>query len=91
MLMAILSWMLIGLVVGAVARALMPGTQPMSALGTMGLGIAGALLGGLAYWLLIGMPRDNYDEVYTWPGWILSVVGAIVILLLLYGGRKPKL
>ncbi|MEW6154769.1 MAG: GlsB/YeaQ/YmgE family stress response membrane protein [Actinomycetota bacterium] len=63
---------LFGLIVGAIARLLVPGPSPMGLLGTMAAGVAGAFLGGFVGKLLWG-------EGYT-PGWIMSVLGAMVVV-----------
>ena len=63
-----------GLIVGAVARVLYPGPTPLGILGTIGVGIAGAFLGALVGKLLWG-------PGYT-PGFIMSVLGAIVVVAL---------
>lgn len=61
-----------GLIVGAVARVLVPGPSPMGILGTIGAGIAGAFIGGLVGKLIWG---TNYT-----PGFIMAVLGAMVIV-----------
>jgi uncharacterized membrane protein YeaQ/YmgE (transglycosylase-associated protein family) len=74
------SWILFGLVAGAVARMVVPGRQASGCLATLAVGIAGALLGGF----LGGLILDQDVEL----GWdlgpfLLAVGGAILLLLLL--------
>ncbi len=78
--MSIIWQLIIGLIVGAIARLLIPGREAIApgALGwliTALIGIAGALLGGF-------IARSLWrDENYA-AGWIMSVVGAVILLLL---------
>jgi uncharacterized membrane protein YeaQ/YmgE (transglycosylase-associated protein family) len=72
--MHIIGWILFGLVVGIVAKFLMPGRDPRGFVITAILGIVGALVGGFAG-RLIGLYREG-DPV----GFIMAVVGAIVVL-----------
>ncbi len=72
--MYIIGWILFGLVVGIVAKFLMPGRDPGGFVITAILGIVGALVGGFAG-RLIGLYREG-DPV----GFIMAVVGAIVVL-----------
>ncbi len=65
---------IIGLIVGAIARLLVPGPTYMGVLGTIGAGLAGGILGGLVGKLLWG-------PSYT-PGWIMSILGAVVVVAL---------
>ena len=74
--MAILGWILFGLIVGAVAKLLMPGRDPGGIIVTMLLGIAGALLGGF-----VGQALGFYGPGEA-AGFIMSLVGAVVLLLL---------
>lgn len=76
MLFAILSWIVFGLVVGAIARLLVPGPQSMGLLATMLLGIAGSFLGGFAVYLIAG------GDAIQGAGWIASIVGAVVLVLI---------
>ena len=82
--MAIVSWILFGLVVGVIAKLLMPGRDPGGFIVTMLLGIAGALLGGF-----IGRAMGFYGESQG-AGWIMSILGAIVLLVLyrMVAGRR---
>ena len=76
--MGIIVWLLIGLVAGAIARLLVPGRDAMGCFGTLGLGLAGSLLGGFLGNVLFG------DEIrVTAAGLIGSGLGAILILILL--------
>ena len=74
--MGILSWILFGLVVGIIAKLLMPGRDPGGFIITILLGIAGALLGGF-----IGRAMGFYGPNEA-AGWIISILGAIVLLAL---------
>jgi uncharacterized membrane protein YeaQ/YmgE (transglycosylase-associated protein family) len=73
--MTILGWILFGLVVGAVAKLLMPGRDPGGIIVTMLLGIAGAVLGGFA-----GRAMGLYREGEA-AGFLMSLVGAAVLLV----------
>lgn len=80
-MLALLSWIITGLLVGLIARALMPGRQSMGWIMTILLGIVGAFVGGLissAIWPTWG--RDP-DVATMWPGWIMSIVGGVLVLL----------
>ena len=72
--MAILSWILFGLVIGIIAKLLMPGRDPGGFIITILLGIAGALVGGF-----IGRAMGLYREGQG-AGWIMSILGAIILL-----------
>ena len=72
--MAILGWILFGLVIGALAKLVMPGRDPGGIIVTMLLGIAGAVLGGF-----IGRALGFYREGEA-AGWIMSFIGAVVLL-----------
>ena len=74
--MGILSWILFGLVVGVIAKLLMPGRDPGGFIITILLGIAGALLGGF-----VGRAMGFYGE-NEGAGWLMSILGAIILLAL---------
>lgn len=74
--MAILTWILFGLVVGIIAKLLMPGRDPGGFIVTILLGIAGALLGGF-----LGRTMGFYGA-NEGAGWIISILGAILLLVL---------
>jgi uncharacterized membrane protein YeaQ/YmgE (transglycosylase-associated protein family) len=65
-----------GLIVGLVARAILPGRQHMGLILTMILGIVGAWLGGL-----IGRATGMYKEGHP-AGFLMALVGAVVLLLI---------
>jgi uncharacterized membrane protein YeaQ/YmgE (transglycosylase-associated protein family) len=73
----IISWAVFGLIVGAVARFLYPGRQPMGLLMTMVLGIVGSLVGGMIAWAFGFRPEDG---AFAGAGWIMSIVGAIIVV-----------
>ena len=74
--MGILSWIVFGLVVGIIAKLLMPGRDPGGFIITMLLGVAGALLGGF-----IGRAMGFYGPNET-AGWLISILGAILLLVI---------
>ena len=74
--MGILMWILFGLVVGVIAKLLMPGRDPGGFIVTILLGIAGALVGGF-----VGRAMGLYAE-NEGAGFFMSILGAIVLLAL---------
>jgi uncharacterized membrane protein YeaQ/YmgE (transglycosylase-associated protein family) len=83
---AIIIWAVFGLIAGAVARLLMPGRQAMGWLMTMALGIVGSLAGGFLSWLFTGGPDDPFRPA----GFIMSVVGAVIVLALYVMAARPR-
>jgi Predicted membrane protein len=88
-LSVLLSWILCGLVVGVVARLLVPGPQPVGLLGTILVGVIGAFVGGAIYWAFNGPPGEPFSLAgNAWHGWLFSILGAVVVLLLFVG--RPR-
>ena len=79
---AIIVFLIIGLVAGAVAKLLVPGDDPGGVLMTMVLGVVGAILGGFIGTLLTGENTfdNSISDLSTW----VSAIGGSVVLLLLY-------
>ena len=73
---AIIATLVIGLVVGAIAKLLMPGKDPGGCIITILLGIAGAFIAGYSDASVGWYPATDI------AGWIMSVVGAMILLLL---------
>ena len=80
----ILGWIVFGLIVGIIAKFLMPGRDPGGIVVTMLLGIVGALFGGF-----IGRSLGMYGANQS-AGFLMSIVGAIVVLFIyrLLVGRR---
>jgi uncharacterized membrane protein YeaQ/YmgE (transglycosylase-associated protein family) len=74
--MGILGWIVFGLIVGIVAKFLMPGRDPGGFIVTILIGIVGALVGGFVG-RAIGLYRED-DPV----GFVMAVIGSIILLLL---------
>ncbi|MGH2500103.1 MAG: GlsB/YeaQ/YmgE family stress response membrane protein [Candidatus Limnocylindria bacterium] len=75
--MGLILFLLMGLLAGFIARALMPGPDPMGWLGTMVLGVVGSFIGGTLGALLFGGTMD-----ITPAGLIGSIIGAFIALFL---------
>ncbi|MFL5513924.1 MAG: GlsB/YeaQ/YmgE family stress response membrane protein, partial [Gemmatimonadales bacterium] len=84
-IMGFLWTLIIGLVVGAIAKLIMPGRDPGGIIVTMLIGVAGALLAGF-----LGRALGWYNNPGEGPGIIASIVGALLLLLLyrLFTGRR---
>jgi uncharacterized membrane protein YeaQ/YmgE (transglycosylase-associated protein family) len=77
MIYSIISWLVFGLIVGAIARLLVPGKQDMHWVATILLGVVGSFVGGGISWLIFGSPDDAVNPA----GWIFSIIGAIILVL----------
>jgi uncharacterized membrane protein YeaQ/YmgE (transglycosylase-associated protein family) len=73
--MGILATLIVGLIVGAIAKLLMPGKDPGGIIITMLLGVAGAFVAGF-----LGRAVGWYDDPASGPGIIASIIGAMILL-----------
>ena len=85
--MGFIVFLIVGLIAGFIARALVPGRDPMGWMGTMILGIVGSFVGGTLAALLFGGTLD-----VTPAGLIGSILGSIVVLLIwrAMGGERTR-
>ena len=77
---SILSYILVGLVVGLLARMLVPGRDPVGLLGTLVIGVVGAVLGG---WL-----AGAFFEETAGVDWLASIGVAVLLVLLVRAGSR---
>lgn len=85
--MGLIIFLVVGLIAGFIARALVPGPDPMGWVGTMVLGIIGSFVGGTLAALLFGGTLD-----ITAAGLVGSIVGSIIVLLIwrAMGGERTR-
>lgn len=82
----IIGYIIIGLIGGAIAKAILPGEQGGGWLATMILGIVGALLGGFLGGLIFNV---SYEKIWSFEGLVFSVVGALLVLVI-YGFLQKR-
>lgn len=86
--MGIIAFLILGLLAGAIAKAVMPGDDPGGIIVTMLIGVVGAMLGGF----LAGMLFDAnpVDEFWSLSTWLAAILGSVVLLALyrLVTGRR---
>lgn len=86
--MGFLAFLVLGLIAGAIAKAILPGRQGGGWIATLILGVVGAMLGG---WLGSVLFDASLQDFWSLQTWLLAIGGAIVVLLiwgLIVGGRK---
>jgi uncharacterized membrane protein YeaQ/YmgE (transglycosylase-associated protein family) len=91
--MHIIGFLIFGLIIGLLARAIFPGRQHMGWLATAILGMVGSLVGGLIGHAIFGSnSQANGTWGFTPGGWISSIVGAIIVLwiYLAVAGRRSR-
>ncbi|MBD7994990.1 MULTISPECIES: GlsB/YeaQ/YmgE family stress response membrane protein [Arthrobacter] len=79
--MGIIAFLILGLIAGAIAKALLPGRQGGGWVITLVLGVVGALLGGFIGNAIFNVGLENFWSLQTW---IVAILGSIVVLLV-YG------
>jgi uncharacterized membrane protein YeaQ/YmgE (transglycosylase-associated protein family) len=77
--MGIVSWIVLGLLAGIVAKMLLPGKDPGGCIVTILLGVGGALLGGWLGKTLFDVELGRFFDARTWG---LAILGSVIILLL---------
>lgn len=76
--MGIIGWIVLGLIAGLIAKAIMPGKDPGGIIITIILGIVGALLGGFLASAIFGVsPNDGFFDISTW---LAAIIGALIVL-----------
>ncbi|KUL36807.1 hypothetical protein ADL22_23135 [Streptomyces sp. NRRL F-4489] len=78
--MGIIAWAVIGLIAGAIAKALMPGKDPGGCFITMLIGIGGGLLGGWLGKVIFGVHSIN--GFFHLSTWIAAIIGSVILLIL---------
>ena len=88
--MGIIAFIILGLLAGIIAKALIPGDDPGGFIITTIIGVVGALLGGfLAAAIFGGDPLDEFFDISTW---ITAIIGSIILLLIYRAvtGRRTR-
>ena len=76
--MGIIGWIVLGLIAGAIAKAILPGDDPGGIFVTMLIGIVGAIVGGfIASALGIG----DLDEFFDIGTWVIAIAGSLLLLI----------
>jgi uncharacterized membrane protein YeaQ/YmgE (transglycosylase-associated protein family) len=79
--MGIIGWILLGLLAGTIARAIIPGrTEPGGCIGTTAVGILGALIGGF---IATALDIGEIDDFFDLGTWLIAIGGSILLLLLI--------
>lgn len=84
--MGFFSFLLLGLIAGAIAKLIMPGKQGGGWFVTLILGVVGAMLGG---WLGGLLFNADVDAFFSLSSWLLAIGGSIIVLLI-YGALTGK-
>ena len=76
--MGIIAFIILGLLAGLIAKAIMPGKDPGGYIVTTVIGVAGALIGGFLAAALFGAhPLDEFFDISTW---LTAIVGSVILL-----------
>ncbi len=75
-IMSIIGTIIVGFIVGLLARFFYPGAVEMNWMMTTVLGIAGSILGGLLSGIFFKSPDGNFHPA----GWVMSIIGAIILI-----------
>lgn len=76
--MGIIGWIVLGLLAGAIAKAILPGDDPGGILVTMLIGIVGAIVGGLIASALGVGEVDDFFDIGTW---VIAILGSLLLLV----------
>jgi uncharacterized membrane protein YeaQ/YmgE (transglycosylase-associated protein family) len=76
--MGFLGFLLLGLIAGAIAKAILPGKSKGGWVSTLVLGVIGALVGG---WLGSQLGLGSVDEFFSIGSWLLAIGGSLLVLL----------
>jgi uncharacterized membrane protein YeaQ/YmgE (transglycosylase-associated protein family) len=78
--MGIIAFIILGLIAGAIAKAVLPGDDPGGFIVTTIIGVVGAILGGFLAQALFD--ADPMDEFFDISSWLTAIVGALILLVI---------
>ncbi len=82
MVINVIAWLVLGLIAGAIAKAIYPGHQGGGIFATIGLGVLGAMVGGWLGNLFLGTSAGATAGALSIPSIIFAIIGASVLLFL---------
>lgn len=87
--MTIIAWIILGLIVGVIGKAIMPGRIATGWLGTILLGIVGALVGGWLGSILFDVELEGFFSIETW---LVAIAGTVLVLFIagLFGRDRRR-
>jgi uncharacterized membrane protein YeaQ/YmgE (transglycosylase-associated protein family) len=87
--MGIIAFIILGLIAGVIAKAILPGDDPGGLIVTTIIGVVGAILGGFLAAALFD--ADPMDEFFDISSWLTAIVGALILLVIyrMVVGRRP--
>lgn len=88
--MGFFAFLVLGLIAGSIAKAILPGRQNGGWFATLLLGVVGAMLGG---WLGSVLFNTDINRFWSLSSWVLAIGGSVIVLLLygvLFGRKKDK-
>jgi uncharacterized membrane protein YeaQ/YmgE (transglycosylase-associated protein family) len=77
--MGIIAWIVLGLIAGAIAKAILPGRQAGGWIATLVIGVIGALLGGWIGSAIFGIGLEEFWSIQTW---LIAILGALLVLVI---------
>lgn len=76
--MGFIGWIVLGLIAGAIAKAILPGKQGGGWIATLVLGVIGALVGG---WIGQAAFNADVDKFFSLSSWLLAIGGSLIVLV----------
>ena len=77
--MGFISWIILGLIAGAIAKVLLPGRDPGGLISTTLIGVAGAFIGGWLSATILDRPVDK--QFFDLTTWVAAIAGSLVLLI----------
>ncbi|HJX77146.1 GlsB/YeaQ/YmgE family stress response membrane protein [Glutamicibacter sp.] len=77
--MGFIGWIVLGLIAGAIAKAILPGKQGGGWIATLVLGVVGALVGG---WIGQAVFNADVDKFFSLSSWLLAIGGSLIVLVI---------
>jgi len=85
--MGIIAWIILGLLAGAIAKAIHPGPDPGGLIVTTLIGIVGAILGGL---IASALNVGDLDDFWDLGTWLIAIGGALLVLIVYRAVARPR-
>ena len=78
--MGIIGWIILGLLAGAIAKAVLPGDDPGGIIGTMIIGVVGALI---RRFIASALNVGDLDEFFDIGTWLIAIAGSLLLLVII--------